>query len=124
MPTPMPIINTAWIVKSGMFITLATSWTIAIPHPIPKSAVAIGKPAASTEPNATRRMITASIRPMASLLPNAGSAKMSPPISTDRPLTSISSLRSRIFFAAGGYSDDARSVKFTSAYAIVPPRAT
>ena len=81
----MPIISTAWVVKSGMFITFATSCTIAMPHPMPKSAVAIGSPAASTDPNATSRMMTARSRPMPSLLPNACAAKMSPPISTFRP---------------------------------------
>ena len=61
--------------------------TIATPVPIPKNAVPIGKPIASTEPNARRKMIIAAKIPMASVVPLIGSvANMSPPYSISRPV--------------------------------------
>ncbi len=63
MPTPIPIIATMAVVKSGIEMTLLPSDTSADATPNPNSAVPIGSPIASTEPNATIRMMTAAINP-------------------------------------------------------------
>ena len=63
MPTPMPIIATIAVVKSGIEITLLPSDTSADPMPSPNSAVPMGSPMASTEPKARMRMMTAASRP-------------------------------------------------------------
>ncbi len=63
MPTPMPIIATMAVVKSGIEMTWLPIVTSADATPSPKRAVPIGSPIASTEPNARIRMITAAIRP-------------------------------------------------------------
>ena len=57
-----------------------------MPVPTPNSAVPIGRPIASTEPNAISRMIIAASSPMASLVPFVAPVwKMSPPSATCRP---------------------------------------
>ncbi len=63
MPTPMPIIATIAVVKSGMAIGLLSSVTSAVAMPRPNSAVPIGRPIASTEPKAMMRMMTAARMP-------------------------------------------------------------
>ena len=63
MPTPMPIIATIAVVKSGMAIGLLSSVTIAVAQPRPNRAVPIGRPIASTEPKAMIRMTTAARMP-------------------------------------------------------------
>ena len=42
---PMPIIRTAWVVKSGMFVPLATSCTIAMPQKNPNSRLPLANSA-------------------------------------------------------------------------------
>jgi hypothetical protein len=85
MPTPMPIIASVWFENVGIVMRFTVSPTRAMPQPMPNSAVMIGRPMASTEPNASSRMIAAASRPIASLENSAGSAKISPPSSTCTP---------------------------------------
>ena len=66
MPTPIPIIAASCVVNSGATITFDNSAQIANPQPMPKSAVRIGRPIASSEPNATSRMMIAARSPMTS----------------------------------------------------------
>ena len=119
MPTPMPIIATAAVVKSGMSMRLRTTRTSAMPVPIPNSAVPMGSPIASTEPNAMRRMTIAASNPIASLVPLIGSvANMSPPYSIVSPSTSTWSPSAVISSPASRRSSADRSAKFSSAYAM------
>ena len=66
-----------------------TSWlrivVSAVPRPMPKSATPIGRPIASTDPNATIRMMIANARPIVSDDGFSKSAKMNPPNSVRRP---------------------------------------
>ena len=63
----MPIIAVTCGANDGMSITAANSVTIASPMPMPNSAVMIGSPIASSDPNAISRMSTAARTPMSSL---------------------------------------------------------
>ena len=67
MPTPMPIIAVTCGANDGTSSTRARSVTTASPIPMPNSAVMIGRPIASSEPNAISRMKTAASMPIASL---------------------------------------------------------
>ena len=98
----MATIATAWLEKLGMLMTLTIRPTTEIPVAMPNRAVMIGRPMASTEPKATRRMITAARRPTPSLANSGGSAKMSPPSSISVPGTSASSTRSTCRLAGIG----------------------
>ena len=82
------------VAKSGIVKTLLSSVMMALPRPMPNSATPIGRPMASTEPNATIRMTIAKPTPSASDDGSSNSAKMNPPSSTRTP--SISSTSSRI----------------------------
>jgi hypothetical protein len=71
----------------GSSITLAASRIAAIPHPAPKMPTTIGRPIASTDPNATSRMTTAARTPIASVggpddSPDVSAANIEPPSST------------------------------------------
>ena len=66
MPTPSPIITPIVVAKSGMVNTLLSRVSATEPAAMPASAVPIGRPVASTEPNARVRMITAKPRPSSS----------------------------------------------------------
>ncbi len=66
MPTPSPIITPIVVAKSGMVNTLLSRVSATEPAAMPASAVPIGKPVASTEPNARVRMITAKPMPSSS----------------------------------------------------------
>ena len=59
MPTPMPIIAVTCGANDGMSMKRASRLTTARPIPMPNSAVMIGRPIASTDPNAINRMKTA-----------------------------------------------------------------
>ena len=61
MPTPRPIIATIAVVKSGIDTTLLPSDASADGTPRPNRAMPMGRAMASTEPNATMRMMTAAI---------------------------------------------------------------
>ena len=52
MPTPMPIIDATWAVKSGVCTTFDQSVTQPSAVTMPAIAVTIGRPMATTEPNA------------------------------------------------------------------------
>ena len=112
----MPTIATAAVVKSGMSTKLRTVSTMAMPVPMPNSAVPIGRPMASTDPNAMSRMIMAAAMPMASLAPFIpGLANMPPPNSMVRPGTSIFSARALISLPWSVNASPERSAKLTSA---------
>ena len=85
MPTPKPIMVASVGATSGM----ATKWPSRPTRPSPVSsptmAVAIGMPAAARQPKVNARMMTAEIRPMASLrrdLVSDNRSPMAPPAST------------------------------------------
>ena len=63
MPTPSPIIVATELAQSGTSMTLASSAPPARPTPTPNSAVASGRPIATSDPNAISRMIAATSRP-------------------------------------------------------------
>ena len=67
MPTPMPIIVAISGETDGTSVKPAITVTSPRPTKMPKIAEPIGMPAAITEPNATSRTITATVRPIASL---------------------------------------------------------
>ena len=74
--------------KSGMDRTLLSRPAMMEPTTMPASAVPMGRPMASTEPNARIRMMMAKARPSTSELGGSNSAKTWPPSSTWRPGTS------------------------------------
>ena len=82
--------------------------------PMPNSAVMIGRPIASTEPNATSRMKTAASIPIASVAAARRSEKMSPPSSTVSPGTFTSALTALTPSDTGPHSLKSRSTVFTS----------
>ncbi len=70
MPTPRPIIAAKALVKEGKSTKAAR--TVIKESPVPRaiSAVTIGRPIATTEPKAIKRMIIAARRPkVASVFP-------------------------------------------------------
>ena len=70
--------------KLGIAIRCATSDIELIPSASPKSAIPIGRPIATTEPNATSRITIAATRPISSPIPTPDSSNAknrSPPIS-------------------------------------------
>ena len=67
MPTPMPTIDATWGVKPGVMNTCDHSTTPDRPMLMPNSAVTIGRPIATTDPNASSRITTAAARPNTSL---------------------------------------------------------
>ena len=85
MPTPMPIIEANAGVNAGRSKNEAATPTRRKPDANASSAVRIGRPIATTEPNATSKMITAAPKPMSSALPGGScSAERTtrPPAST------------------------------------------
>ena len=72
MPTPSPIIVASTGATVPMSVNDAITCTSEMPTPRPKSAVRIGSPMATTEPNANNRITTAASRPMRSALPDGG----------------------------------------------------
>ena len=85
MPTPRPIIEPRIVANSGTDMTLLMSAMNAEPMPMPNRATPMGRPMASTEPNATIRMTMANARPSASDEGVSNSAKSWPPASIRRP---------------------------------------
>jgi len=67
MPTPSPIIIPSRIVSSGMVTTRLSSTIEPIPAPTPPSATAMGRPMASTDPNARMSTTTAKAMPISSV---------------------------------------------------------
>src|SRR6478735_7963720 len=59
MPTPRPIMAAICGVNSGMVVRLDTNTTRALPDARPTRAVPMGRPIASTDPNAIKRMMAA-----------------------------------------------------------------
>ncbi len=86
------------VANSGIAITLLRSVMIAVPIPMPNSATPIGRPIASTEPNATIRMMIANASPSTSEDGCSNSAKTKPPSSIRNPgMSGLSArIRSRI----------------------------
>ena len=72
MPTPSPIIVANTGATDPMSVIDAITCTIEMPIPRPRSAVRIGSPIATTEPNANSRITTAASSPMRSALPCGG----------------------------------------------------
>ena len=63
MPTPRPIIVATELAQSGTSTMLASRLPAARPTPTPNSAVASGRPIATSDPNAISRMIAAMSSP-------------------------------------------------------------
>ena len=121
MPTPMPIIATIAVVKSGMAMGLLSSVTMAVAQPSPNSAVPIGRPIASTEPKAMIRMTTAARIPYSSLSGSSNSENRSPPYSIWTPgIGGSSSPASRMSLPSATSSSNGRSATSSWAKAIVP----
>ena len=79
--------------KSGTSMRWLARMTSAPPRPMPNSATPTGRPIASTDPNATIRMMMAKARPNSSADGCSNSAKRKPPSSTRSPSTSGTSSR-------------------------------
>ena len=90
----------------------------ATPVPSPNSAVTIGRPIASTDPNAINKMMTAASNPSASLSGISNLENMSPPYSTVSPWTCTSLPRSSILVPRSTTSWYSRSRTCSSANAI------
>ena len=88
MPTPMPIMMAISGEKFGTTSRWVTSSSRAMPTPRPASAVMMGRPMATIEPNASSMMRMAAVMPMPSLGPGAAVTADeigSPPSSTWKP---------------------------------------
>ena len=72
MPTPRPTIEPITVAQAGMSTTYATSDSEPTPTARPSSAVPIGRPIATTDPNASSRITIAASRPRASPTPVGG----------------------------------------------------
>ena len=81
----MPIIDATWAVKSGVWTTCDQSVTAPRAVMIPRIAVTIGRPMATTEPKATSRMNIAARRPNSSLAGGPSLLNPSPRNSTWTP---------------------------------------
>ncbi len=81
------------VAKSGMLVRLDSSASRMEPTPMPPRATPMGRPMASTEPNATIRMTMANARPNSSDDGGSNSLNMLPPYSTRTP--SMPGCRSR-----------------------------
>ncbi len=112
--------------KSGLTITFERSPTIANPVPMPSNAVKIGRPIASTDPNASSRMTTAATSPITSDdPPKLGNRNMRPPSSNVAPPISFpGSAISMMRLAVSSETWPARLSNWISPYAIFPPGAT
>ena len=87
MPTPKPIIDDRIVANSGTLANAARISVRPVPVARPITAVPIGSPIATTEPNAISRMIIAATRPISSEEPVLGcvpNEAYSPPISASR----------------------------------------
>ncbi len=95
----MPIIEASWGVKFGTFMKLANSRTRPRLMPMPNSAIKIGRPIASNDPNVMSRMMIAARRPTASAPPggsNCANWMTLPPNSIWSPGPSVCPPRSMI----------------------------
>ena len=81
----MPIIEATWVVKPGVCRTFDHRVTQPRAVTIPAIAVTIGRPIATTEPNAMRRMKTAARMPNISLAGGPSLLNPSPRNSTCTP---------------------------------------
>ena len=82
MPTPMAIMAVTCGAKLGTSSTWARICTTASPITMPARAATMGRPMASSEPNAIKRMTTAPSTPMTSLAGILNSPNIDPPSST------------------------------------------
>ena len=122
MPTPMPIIDATCGANEGTSSRCPMRPINEMPMPIPKSAVTIGRPIASSDPNATSKMTIAASRPMISAKPNAGCSAFSsgPPVASNCSPSALAAFTSEMsFFATDTGTSAARVSKCTSAYAIL-----
>ena len=94
MPTPRPSITATVVAKSGIDSTWLSKPARMVPTPMPASAMPIGSPMASTEPNARISTMIAKARPSSSELGTSNSASSAPPSSICTP--SISGIASRM----------------------------
>ena len=85
MPTPSPIMIPSTVASLGMVKTLLRSRVVPMPAPTPPSATAIGRPMASTDPNAMISTNMAKARPISSVCGGSTTARYWPPGSTSRP---------------------------------------
>ena len=85
MPTPSPIMIPRTVASLGMVKTLLRSRVIPMPAATPPSATAIGRPMASTDPNARIRTTMAKARPRSSVCGGSITARYWPPAKTSRP---------------------------------------
>src|SRR3954447_24002731 len=79
MPTPRPIIAATVDVKSAVGRTAEISGMVLSDSPMPISAVTIGNPMATIDPNAISRMTAAAARPIPSVAGTSPFRKGSPP---------------------------------------------
>ena len=95
MPTPMPIMMASTGEVSGTSVKPDMMPSPAMPMATPMRAVAMGTPAAMTEPNATSRTMRATIRPMPSWPSTSLAAQaMSPDTSACTPASRAGSMAS------------------------------
>ena len=123
MPTPMPIIAANWAVKLGMGTNCAPTLTRKNPDVRPTIAVMIGRPMATSEPNASSRMMIAALMPISSELPGGSPSNCSitrPPASASNPAVRVSSRTSNSAFSSLRSRSFARTSYWTLMRAILP----
>ena len=123
MPTPRPIIAARVGAKVATSMKRASKVTRVTPRATPRPATTIGRPAATTEPKATSKMISAAMMPMSSLLGGSWPAKSSTwPLAPTRSESVFAALTSAMisFAAAVGIADGSVLEKVTVAIATRP----
>ena len=109
MPTPRPIIVAIWGVNSGVFMNRATTEMRLTPMPMPRRAVTMGRPMATTEPKATSSTTTAASRPRPSddgifCKSNQGLAKATSPWPFNGAARALTSLTASLRSASSVFS--------------------
>ena len=126
MPTPSPIMIATELAHSGTSMRLAISLPPARPIPTPNSAVASGRPMATSEPKAMSRISAAiaSPGPSAPMLLACTFSMACPDSSIWTPAARASAARSTMSEATSTGKRAPVVSSWTTAYAVVPSADT
>ncbi len=123
MPMPMPIMVASEVDQSGASTKEITTIVSVLLTARPATAIRIGSPAATSEPNMIRRMIAAAARPRPSepISPCSACTMLCPPSPTWKPSPDASSAMSSICsLSAIGMSTGFSTSRRTCATRVVP----
>ncbi|CAB4852116.1 unannotated protein [freshwater metagenome] len=129
MPTPRPIIAASVGAKVATSRKRATKRRNVAPSATPKIAVRRGSPAAMSDPNATRRMINATVTPTPSLLggswpANASTWPLAPTVMPSLALAAFTASMIALAVVEGTALPSPLPLKVTTALATCPSGLT